>query len=173
MIFGSADVSPVASLTLALRLCHGGEGIDNWALQHLLRSRRPVNHDAVDPLARAKSEVNAPVVLAGESGSAVDDATLGEIARLEHHLGADRAPVAASADETEPNPVAAAVRVVAVQDRRLVLIGDDDILRAATGEVGDCHGAAVVEVIHAYVARDVDPAGDAAIEIDPRSLVSR
>src|SRR5258705_5489586 len=84
-IFGSADVTPVASLTaLALRLRHSRKPIDGWALQHLLCPRRPMNHDPVHPLTRAESEVDAPVVLAGESRSPVNDSALGQIARLEY-----------------------------------------------------------------------------------------
>ena len=43
------------------------ESIDRWALQDLLDSRRPVNHDTVHPLTRSKAEVQAPIVLARES----------------------------------------------------------------------------------------------------------
>src|SRR5204862_3083680 len=149
------------------------DAISGGARDHLSRSRWPLDGDAIDPLALAEPEVWAPVVLAGESGPAVDDATLHEVAGLDRHLGADRAAVAARADELELDPVVGRIGLVAIEDGRLVLIGDDDIHRAAVGEVGHGHGASVVQVVHADAVRHVDPAGDSAIEVHARALVAR
>jgi hypothetical protein len=108
-----------------------------------------------------------PVVLARESRSPVDDPPLPEITRLEHDLGADRAPVAARADEPEGDPVVGAVGMVAIDHGRLVLVRDDHVDRAMIGEVSERHRAAVVQVRHADPRRHVDPPRDATIEIDP------
>src|SRR5688500_1631949 len=89
--------------------------------QYLRRAGRPVDDDAVHPLTTPEPEVQPPVILACESRPAIDDSPLREISRLEHHLGADRAPVAVRADEREGDPVGGAVRIVAIQHRRLVL----------------------------------------------------
>src|SRR5687768_14465923 len=108
------------------------------APQYLRRpSRRPVDEDAVHPLPSAKPEVQPPVVLARESRSAIDDPPLGEISRLEHHLGADRAAIAARADEPEGDPVVGAVRIRAIQQRWLALVRDDYVHRTTIRQVGE------------------------------------
>src|SRR5947207_2413788 len=127
--FRSSAVACIASLMAsARRLDDRDKSIDSGTLQHLLRSRRPIDDDAIHPLVGTKPKMQAPIVLAGESGSAIDDASLGEISRLDHYLGADRTAIAARTDEPEGDPVTAAVRIVAIQHRRLILIGDDHIL---------------------------------------------
>ena len=85
----------------ALRLGDGHDAVHREMLEHLRRPGRPVDDDAIHPLAPAQSEVRPPVVLAGEAHPAIHDPPLRQPARLDHHLGADRAPVAARARERE------------------------------------------------------------------------
>src|SRR5690348_3474149 len=144
----------------------GEDAVDRRAGEHLLRSRRPIDGQAIHPLVRAEPEVQPPVVLAGEAGSAIDDAALFEIARLEQHFGANGAPVAARPNELQTDPVIAAVRIIAVEQSGLVLIRDDDVHGAAIRQVGERHGPSIQLVRHAYLPRYVRPAGDAPIEVD-------
>src|SRR5690349_5331198 len=84
----------VSSVMSAGGLGDGDQAIDQRMLQHLLGTRGPVNHDAVDPLAATEPEVQAPIILAGEAHPAIDDPALLEITGLDEHLGPDRAAVA-------------------------------------------------------------------------------
>src|SRR5690349_23381713 len=113
----------------ASRLRDGHKLIDRWPLEILGQPRRPMNDDAIDPLVVAEPEMQPAIVLTREAGSTVDDAPLREITRLEHDFRADRAAVAARSNERERDPVIAAVRIVAVEQRRLILIGHDDVER--------------------------------------------
>src|SRR5687768_1906764 len=98
----------------AARLGDGHHRVDARAGQHLPRPRRPLNDDAVDPLARSETEMQPAIVLTRESRSAVDNTSLAQITRLHEHLGADRAAIAARADELEANPVVRAVGIRAI-----------------------------------------------------------
>src|SRR5712664_3602808 len=111
-------------MTSAPRLGDSVELVHREMLQHLLRARRPVDDDAVDPFAATDPEVQTPVVLAGEPHSTVDDAPLRKSppACLHHHLGTDRAPVAARSHEPEGDPVVRAVGLIAVAHTGLVLV---------------------------------------------------
>jgi hypothetical protein len=151
----------------APRLGDGDDAVYRRAPQYLRRAaRRPVDDDAVHPLPSPEPEVQPPVVLARESRPAVDDPPLCEISRLEHHLGADRAAIAARADEPEGDPVVGAVGIAAIQHRWLILVRDDHVDGAAIGEVGERHRAAVVQVRHADRLRHIHPPRDPAIEVD-------
>src|SRR4051794_27818024 len=118
----SALRSAVAAGTTLLiaspdRLGHGDDAVYLRARQYLPRPGGPRDHHSIDPLACAEAEVQASVVLAREAGAAVDDPSLREIAGLEEHLGADRAPIAPRSDELEADPVVRRVRHVAIQHR--------------------------------------------------------
>src|SRR5204862_1452031 len=156
-----------------LRISYSQDAIDCGALKYLTHARRPLDDDAVDPLPTTQSEMEAAIVLTGESGSTVYDPPLLETSRLQLDLGADRTAIAAHAQQLEPDPVIRTVRNVAVNDRRLILIGDDDILLTTIPEVGERHRAPVVQIRRANLFRNIHPAGDAAIQIDSRWLVSR
>src|SRR3954470_11519735 len=157
-MFPSAVVARVASLkSSALRLGDGDDPVYGRTGYHLLHPRRPLDDHAIHPLVGAESEVQAAVVLAGESRSAVDDAALAQIACLDRHLGADRAAIAAGAYQLESDPVVGAVRKIAVDESGLVLVGDDDVHRAAIPQVGERHRSSVVKVGRTDLLRDVDP----------------
>src|SRR3954470_17156813 len=93
----------------ALRLRHAEEAVDRQMLQHLLGARGPVDDEAIHPLAAAEPEVQSSIILAGEAHAAVDDPSLRQPARLEHHLGTDRAAIAPRPHEREAEPVVRAV----------------------------------------------------------------
>ena len=59
-----------------------------------------------------------------------------------------------------------AVGGIAVQQRRLILVRDDHVQRAAIRQVGERDGAPVIVVRYAHSLRDVDPAAEPTIEID-------
>src|SRR5215210_5210302 len=126
---------PLAYSRSTLGLDDGDKAIHGRTLKYLSFARRPADDNAVYPLALTKTEVQAPVVLTRESRSAVDDAALGQISGFDQHLGTDRAAIAARPDEIETNPVIAAVRITAIDQRRLILIRDDYVERAAIGKV--------------------------------------
>ena len=116
--------------------------------------------------------MQSPIVLTGKPGPAVDHSALRQLSRLEHDLGADRAAIAARADEVEGDPVIRAVRIVAVEHRRLILIRDDHVHGATIGGVDQSHGSTVVVVGDADGLGDVGPACRTTIEVDARALVS-
>src|SRR5689334_7654118 len=93
------------NLTSARGLGDGDQAVDQRMLQYLLGAGRPVDDDAVDPLATTEPEVQSTIVLAGEAHSAIDDPALLEITGFHNHFGADRAAVAACADEVKLDPM--------------------------------------------------------------------
>src|SRR3954447_10814807 len=123
----SFQVRDAAGVAVSSVMSAGGFGDRDQAInqrmpQHLLGAGRPVDHDAVDPLATAEPEVQSTVVLAGEAHSAIDDPALLEITRFHNHLSANRAAVAACADEVKFDPVVGGVGCRTIERRRLVLI---------------------------------------------------
>ena len=70
------------------------------------------------------------------------------------------------------DPVVRRVGRAAIEDGRLILVRDDHVDGAAVREVRERDGAAVVQVGGADVRCDVDPTGDAAIQVHARSLVA-
>ena len=68
---------------------------------------------------------------------------------------------AARAFEIEPDPGAARRDLVAVEQQRPALVGDDDVERAAIPQVGDGDRSAVVAIRRADHLRDVEKASGA------------
>src|SRR2546422_1951032 len=162
--FRSVAATRLASLTTStLRLGDSQEAINRRPLQYLLNSRRPLDDDAVYPLPRAKPEVQATIILARETRSAIYDATLLEISRLELHFGTDCAPIAARSDELETEPVVGAVGVIAIQHCGLILVGDDDVLFPTIPQIGQRYRAAIVQISRAHLLSNIHPASDTAI----------
>src|SRR4051812_24126150 len=122
-MFRSAAVRVTSLNASALRLGDGHDAIDRRARPHLLRARRPLDDDAIDPLVGTQAEVKAAIVLAGESRTAVDDTTLAQISCLDQNLGADGAAIAAGPDQLETDPVVGAVGKIAIEHGGLILIG--------------------------------------------------
>src|SRR5512142_833640 len=106
---GAAAASVMGS---GLRLGDRVDLVDRRVGQHLLRARRPVDYDAIDPLGSAEPKVDAAIVLAGEAHPAIDDAPLTRARRLEHELGADRAAIASGAGERKADPVIRAIGMI-------------------------------------------------------------
>src|SRR5690242_13603487 len=100
---------------LTLRLRDGAHLVDRRILQMLNSTRRPIDRDALDPVATPEAEVQPPIVLTRESRSAIDHTALGEIARFDDHLGTDGAVVAPGANELEADPVIRTVRRVSIE----------------------------------------------------------
>src|SRR5215213_6539277 len=98
-------------MTSTLRLGYYDESIYRRPRQYLSGSGRPLDDGAIHPFAGAEAEVQSPVVLAGESGSAVNHPALFKMPRLDGHFGANRAAIAPCTDEPKGNPVIRAVRI--------------------------------------------------------------
>src|SRR5262245_51173018 len=131
---------------------------------------RPADDSLVDRGAGSQPEVQRPLVLRAEAGSARDLLHL-LLAVPEHgDLGPDRAAVRAAAwraagtarpFEIEPDPGAPGRHLVAVEQQRPALVGDDDVEGAAIPEVGDGDRSAVVAIRRADHLGDVEEASRA------------
>ena len=130
-----------------------------------------------------EAEVQAPLVLRAESRSARDLLHL-LLAVPEHgDLRADRAAVActrsaAASDrqralELELDPVAARRDLVAIEQQRTALVGDDDVEHAAVRQVGERDRAAVVAIGDADHLRDVEEAAGAVVDPHLLLLIAR
>src|ERR1044071_3048526 len=115
-VFGEAEAAVTSVMRSPGWLSNGHESVNQRSSDDLLSARRPVDHNAIDPLAFAKAEMQATIILAGESHSAINDTSLTQISRFDRHLSANCAAIAMRGHEVECDPVVRAVRLIAIHN---------------------------------------------------------
>ena len=117
-----------------------------------------------------------PIVLTAEPHPTIHDLALADCPELDRHLGADRAAIAARADEFEPNPMCVPGRgSVPIQQWPALFVRDHDIQLPAIEEIGHRDRPPVEEVRDSCRLRNIHELSRAArpcIHQYPRALVA-
>ena len=114
-----------------------------------------------------------PIVLAAKAAAAVDRLQRLFVAKLQQNLRADRARIAALADELELDPMTLRIDFVAIDEQRALLIGDHDVERTAIEEIGERDRSPVVQIVRSDRFGRVDESIVTLIDEHARALVSR
>src|SRR3954470_4808926 len=129
--------SAVATVVSAgIRFSDPVQGIDLRVFDGLLASRWPADDHTIDRAAVAEAEVQDALVLRREPGGRGHFLQLPVPLPLHLDAGADGTPVTGGSLERELDPVTVGGHLVAIEQERSLLVGDDDVQGAAVGEVG-------------------------------------
>src|SRR5437867_8184259 len=115
--------------------------VDGQPSEYLLRAGRPTDRHTPEALV-PQPEMQSAIVLAAKSHPAIDNLPLPRRAELDGHLGADRAAIAARADQLELEPVARSGRVL-IQQCPALLIGNHHIQYAVIEQIGHRDGSSI------------------------------
>src|SRR5688572_697642 len=121
----------------------------------------------------AEAETDAPVVLAREAAARRHDLQLAPTGELALDLRADRAGVRRAPAQAEADPAVVVARLVAVDEQRPLLVGDDEVERAVVEQVDERHGAAIELVGDSDLGAHLEEArvARALVEQHARALV--
>src|SRR6267378_4193272 len=112
------------------------------------------------------------IVLATESHPAIDDLPLPRRAKLDRHLRADRAAIAARADKLQLEPVARGALVL-IDQRTSLLVRDHHVERTSIEQIRHGNRTAIQAIGDTGRLRDILKATAPAIEQHARALVPR
>src|SRR6267378_635688 len=112
------------------------------------------------------------IVLAAESHPAIDDLPLPRRAELDRHLGADRAAIAARADQLQLEPVARGALVL-IEQRTSLFVRDHHVERTSIEQIRHGNRTAIQAIGDTRRLRNILEACTPAIEQHARSWTSR